>query len=173
MRGVLETRALPPARAAEGEQSSNVLWALACLHADERHAQALSIQMGPAGITHLFLLTNYLQLLMHGQRDDTPAGRVGHEMTCGSPSRPCPFSQDVHTVQRHDSATLVPHSLVCLTRPLSPGPVCPNAGGLWTEAISEIRMLSRSLSIVSGGWLGHKTKAKECHLLPGSQGSHT
>lgn len=73
MRGVLETRALPPARAAEGEQSSNVLWALACLHADERHAQALSIQMGPAGITHLFLLTNYLQLLMHGQRDQPSA----------------------------------------------------------------------------------------------------
>lgn len=88
---------LPPAGAAEWEQSSNVLWAPACLDSDKRHVHALLIQAGPAGIIHLFLWSNYLQLLMHRPRDPEPRwhssskGRTKDDRA--RQTRPCPSSQ--------------------------------------------------------------------------------
>ena len=93
----------PSCGAAEWQQTSDVPQAPACLDADKRPEHALSMQMGPAGIIHLFLWTNYLQLLLHRCRDPEPnwfSSRKDRTKDAGArQTRPWPSSQDAHTGQ--------------------------------------------------------------------------
>lgn len=123
--------------AAEWQQSSNVLWALAGLDSDERHARALQIQMGPAGIIHLFFWTNYLWLLMQRHGDQSCAKLTFQQEEQDKKQQALvkqalSLHQDAHTVQPtqgQGAATFVPHPLVwrdfC--------PICPDAGALWWD----------------------------------------
>lgn len=110
--------AFPPAATAKWEQGSNVFWALPCLDSDNRHLQALPVQMGLAGTIHLFLWSNYAKWLIHRDKNSlpswhTPAGTVEWRTASANPARRCPQT-NLHTLFNKPRTEA--------TRPYSPNP---------------------------------------------------